>query len=629
MEFRLLDAHTGLLSDHKVGQAPAYIAASHAWSEQFFPQGLSFIESPGCERIVSAIQQLNLDIQHCWVDTICIDQNNDADKHRQIPLMGRIFGDAEVVLIMLDTPLAMQQNEIDDLTEALAGAIDMHKEEEWLKSGFYWQSGPGRALVVKAMKGIARLTSTAWSTRIWTLQEYILARKVLWIGTDLMPLSIDDLLFAALPDICDTLVIDECIGGEFERIYSFFSGMANCRLKRIDRTRVMELLGNRSATVEGDEVYGVMSAAGVEISSRAGEKREVAWKEWIEAAISEGNLRWLMLPMVSPHIRSAQDVASVDCIVPSFQTRHKASSGSCLDSVDPLGPCHVQDGTAVVTGRVIGTCTITTRLGSVYEPERNRIHRDITLILFAKSKWHRAVRIASAFGAGRYDKRQTQMIAQCLIDNWETASRAIRKHNEHDLRLIYRSPRHGALWAEFMDFQQGQMPGMNEGIAYLATIHRQGAYLDVVVVLAAHQVVPPGVLSVIDLGARTIDHRCVLMLAAQDPSCGANVDQHATLHKIAVTLPITGKYEALLESLPLDTLRIGGTSCRTCEAIASKRDIAGSWTVTREAPNTSQKIAFKKHSFLRHKQKISSTRFLVKLGRPPRPRRFRRHRAKV
>lgn len=229
MEFRLLDIRTGELSQHIIGASDPYIAASHAWSEHLFAQSLSFTESPGRERILSIIQQpLYSHIRLCWVDTICIDQNDDADKHRQIPLMGRIFGDAEVVLIMLGTPLAMQQNEVDDLTARLAGAVQMHEDEEWIKEGFYWQRGPGRALIVNAMRGIARLTCTAWITRIWTLQEYVLARKILWIGTDLVPLSIADLLFAALPDICDTLVINECIGGEFERIYSFFSGMANC-----------------------------------------------------------------------------------------------------------------------------------------------------------------------------------------------------------------------------------------------------------------------------------------------------------------------------------------------------------------------------------------------------------------
>lgn len=378
----------------------------------------------------------------------------------------------------------------------------------------------------------------------------------------------------------------------------------------------MELLGNRSATVEGDEVYGVMSAAGVEIASRVGEKREVAWTEWVQAAISKGNLRWLMLPMVSPPIGSAQEGAGVNCIVSPLQTRHKASSGSCLDNVRPLGLCQVEDGTVSITGRIIGTCTISSRLGAVYEPQRNRIHRDITLILFAKRKWYRAIKVVTAFDAGRYDKRQTQIIAQCLIDNWETASRAIRKHSEDDMRLRYRSPRHEAIWADFMNFQQGQMPGMNEGIAYLAKVHRQGAYPDVVIVLAADQVVPPGVLSVVDLGARTIDHRCVFMIVAKDSSCGAALDQHASFHKVAMTLPVSGEYEGLVEALPMKTLRIGGLSCGICRRLASTTSIAGSWTVKREATSSLWEAIIKERKIRRSKRKIISRRFLAKLGKP-------------
>ena len=68
----------------------------------------------------------------------------------------------------------------------------------------------------------------------------------------------------------DQITIEECMsrdpGAEFAILHSHFSGMATCRLGDIERTRIMELLGNRKATVPVDEIYGIMAASGIEIA---------------------------------------------------------------------------------------------------------------------------------------------------------------------------------------------------------------------------------------------------------------------------------------------------------------------------------------------------------------------------
>ncbi|KAI9148314.1 Short-chain dehydrogenase/reductase ABA4 [Paramyrothecium foliicola] len=537
MSFRLLDVYTGKLTEYPLSSRPLYLAASHAWSERLFPTGVDFLASPGRSALIATLAQRYPTITSCWVDTICINQNDEDDKLRQIPMMGEIFGGAEAVLIILGCVLGMRQDLVDDTTKRLSGALSMEADEAWASEGLYWQNGDGRGLIAQAMRGLARLTTTSWSTRVWTLQEYILARRVVWIGKDLESLILDDRLFSALPNICDTLNIQECLGDEFVKLYGFFSGMANCRLGPIEKTRVMELLGNRKATVECDEVYGVMAASGVEIPTIKGERKESAWARWVEAALGRGHLRWLLMPaVIEPLPFSPQPIAR-NCIVVPFDMRHKASSGSALDEVKPLGPIEVKNGTVTVTGRMIGTCRVGARLGKVHEPMPNRIHRDITLIQFTLGKWPRALKVASAFGAGRYNPKQTILIAQALFNNWTRALYAVRRRKEDDFKMKLRRGRQTLIWQDFMALQMGQMPGMNDGVAYLTKIRRLSVAIDALLVLAPDQEVPDEELVVVDIGGRTVDERCIFMIATKpSPEDGSSND---VLHKLCVTLPVT------------------------------------------------------------------------------------------
>lgn len=563
--FRLIDISTGQVTSYSLGNSPPYLAASHAWSEERFPLGVTFLDSAGRKALIATIdQRFAGEVSHCWVDTICIDQNSDADMNEQIPLMGQIFGGALAVIVILSCDLQMCQRDIHLLTRRLEPAVDMREEGYWKQSGTKWQNGKGRQLIQMGMRGLARLTTTAWATRVWTLQEYVLASQVIWIGQDLVSLKINDILFAALPDICDTLNIDECIGDEFDRLYGYLSGMATQRLDRFqgwcDTTRVMELLGNRSAELPRDEVYGIMAASGVEIPPETTEIREDAWSKWFEQAITQGHLRWLLMPVAISAAMTHRGKPS--CILPPFEMRHKLSAGSALDKVEPLGRVRMEQGTAIIDARWIGDCQIKQRLGTVHEPMPNRIHRDITLILFGKGRPARASKIARAFGAGRYNERQLDMITQLLTRNWRWAVKAVRLGNEASFRMRGLSTRKEGVWIDFMEFQMGQLPGINEGIAYLAYISHQSVVVETVLVLPPDRPVPTAKLGVIDLGARTVDKRNIFMIVSGHD---INADGcSAVIHKVAVTLPITGDYEAHIARLPLQEFTIGGEMCRSC-----------------------------------------------------------------
>ncbi|KAJ5640100.1 HET domain protein [Penicillium longicatenatum] len=313
-KFRLIDTFDSTIHTFDIRKSPPYLAISHAWSEKIFPKQLPLDSSFGGDAIKRTLFKRGLSsVRYCWIDLFSIEQDSEDDVNEQIPLMGEIFSNAEAVLIILTNELNLTQEKIDYGTSQLDEALAIWEMEAWTDDGAreYWELGEGRTKLVQAMDILSCFTKTAWGTRIWTLQEYLLARNVLWIGSDLEPISINDELFIAIPRLCDEFEVAGCtarnlsINNDYSLLFSHFSGMAASRAKAIERTRVMELLGNRKATVPVDEVYGIMAATGVEISVRPKESRETAWKRWLEAALMAGHLRWLMIP---PSILSAVQV---------------------------------------------------------------------------------------------------------------------------------------------------------------------------------------------------------------------------------------------------------------------------------------------------------------------------------
>jgi hypothetical protein len=130
-------------------------------------------------------------LKYCWVDNFCILQDNENDKFEQIPLMGEVYRNADAVLIIHGCELGLTQGELDEALSGLEEALELWR----LGTPYYaekfkpWIDGEGYTKIVRAMKALARFTRSDWCTRVWTLQEFIFARAVVWIGIDLIPLT--------------------------------------------------------------------------------------------------------------------------------------------------------------------------------------------------------------------------------------------------------------------------------------------------------------------------------------------------------------------------------------------------------------------------------------------------------
>lgn len=93
--------------------------------------------------------------QYMWVDAICINQDDFAERNHQVRLMSQIFGYASEVLVWLGI-------------EADNSRLAMEVLQNVCES-YYWSD---------ALKAISRLLNREYWTRMWIIQEIGLANKV-------------------------------------------------------------------------------------------------------------------------------------------------------------------------------------------------------------------------------------------------------------------------------------------------------------------------------------------------------------------------------------------------------------------------------------------------------------------
>jgi hypothetical protein len=216
--------------------------------------------------------------QYCWADTWSIDQNDPDDKLRQIPLMGNIYGDAQIVIITVDNVFKFSQDQWDSAIALCREVLEVQR-----LPGDEYQASDRRmeCLAIPSVKGLfqayammVEIASLPWAGQIWTAQEYILAKSEVWVGMDNRPIriSLADMttIFAARWSRREILQMFESYIGvpqDFpaaaEAAAENLDLMNRIKEGRVHAVKSMLLAGSRRCTVLEDEIYGLMGASGV------------------------------------------------------------------------------------------------------------------------------------------------------------------------------------------------------------------------------------------------------------------------------------------------------------------------------------------------------------------------------
>jgi hypothetical protein len=99
-----------------------------------------------------------------WLDQICIDQECNDDKNRQIPLMPRIYAQAAAVTIWLGP------SKTAHLATALVNRLFIVNRLSYIDSRFKYE------IDVEAARALKRMLRCRWFRRTWVAQEIVRAR---------------------------------------------------------------------------------------------------------------------------------------------------------------------------------------------------------------------------------------------------------------------------------------------------------------------------------------------------------------------------------------------------------------------------------------------------------------------
>ncbi|KAI8217311.1 Heterokaryon incompatibility protein 6, OR allele [Colletotrichum sp. SAR 10_77] len=193
----------------------SYATLSYVWGD---PADTKKIEINGCMSVVTrslhnALEQFQKNVSRSWlwIDAVCIEQSNLAEKNHQVKMMGNIYSVMDLVSRFgpalhaggaLD--LGMKWGAVSRLVQEISAAFPEDNDydekgyedvpEGWglgmavygLRRKVYKTPGPIR----RGVEGI--LTRSYWS-RIWIIQEVVLARRaVVMVGTRSAPVEIFD-----------------------------------------------------------------------------------------------------------------------------------------------------------------------------------------------------------------------------------------------------------------------------------------------------------------------------------------------------------------------------------------------------------------------------------------------------
>ncbi|RFU29625.1 hypothetical protein B7463_g6715, partial [Scytalidium lignicola] len=168
---------------------PRYTAISYAWGDAVVSESLWLnrnqivpLTSAAAHILRYASRELPI-----WIDSICINQEDDEEKAWMIPYMARIYRDAKDVCVWLGE-WSERINLAFLLIRDIAHGHVINKEilmavgtlgrDGKAKSDFEAQWSEERQGSVQAWGGLAELLNRPWFTRAWIIQEIALGQEV-------------------------------------------------------------------------------------------------------------------------------------------------------------------------------------------------------------------------------------------------------------------------------------------------------------------------------------------------------------------------------------------------------------------------------------------------------------------
>ncbi|KAH6644634.1 heterokaryon incompatibility protein-domain-containing protein [Boeremia exigua] len=238
-----------------------YEALSYAWGEPLLDrsinlEGTHFAVTANLLSILRALRYAD-QVRVLWIDAICIDQHNVLERSHQVSRMNDIYSRASNVIVWLGEPrsdAALAFSFLEEFGHNPSEHLTLHRTER---------------NVEQTAMSVRSLLTRSWWTRIWTAQEWILAKSSIFqCGQHVLD---GDVLFRCLDHFRRHVKSIDCCDMQLSSDFLFRIGdslqpaLALSLVKQSyaeqDFSYSLGFLRVRQATDPRDKVYGILALA--------------------------------------------------------------------------------------------------------------------------------------------------------------------------------------------------------------------------------------------------------------------------------------------------------------------------------------------------------------------------------
>jgi hypothetical protein len=304
-EIRLLtiEANGGRVSctiNHcSLAHTPRFYALSYAWGTDVSSGNIELDSQPFAVtgHLLTGLFALERQFGPAipfWIDAICIDQSNDIEKSAQVRRMTEIYSSAELVVVWLgpagnDSDSFLSQ--LSSLNEAFAGVTEIDKVNKHNITEY------GLPPIEDQIWFAAfHLAFRPWFTRVWVVQEAVLAKSVL-VSCGQHTVTLDKLT-AFYNYLRSAYFMDDLVRQHSFQPSSAESGLHGLPIIGIWRQRrqaggeipvisLLSILCLKMASEAVDKIYGLMGLMSSDVRSRIAidystEAKEHFWRLYVD-----------------------------------------------------------------------------------------------------------------------------------------------------------------------------------------------------------------------------------------------------------------------------------------------------------------------------------------------------------
>lgn len=286
-----------------LAEGPRYEALSYTWGDQREEGTVSIDDSEFhvTANLHTALRYLRTTDRDriLWVDAMCINQSDNEEKSQQVSQMDRIYSSASGVLIWLGPSDS-------DIARTITYFVANDKPRWTRRPNNHMTRFPeDETQLTPLLPGLKKLVNNPWFSRMWVMQELVLARKYPCVCCGVLRISWENLNSVLFSVAARRIGQGSAIEGPFRAMdeanllsLSFMYQDLAVSGKTLDFQDLMVATSDRKCKDPRDKVFALLGLAPDQVRAKISPDynssiRTVFQRAMLSALESRGNLHFL------------------------------------------------------------------------------------------------------------------------------------------------------------------------------------------------------------------------------------------------------------------------------------------------------------------------------------------------